>query len=761
MAIWAYMLAKRTGDYSQPDGSAHRIRPGEPCRRTALARSTTAPSAALLAVLSLVGPPGAPPAQAQPSASPAAAKALAPAVIPALRVPGPLSARNASYKMRASLDAAAHKVTAHGTLVWRNLESQPVDHLVFHLYQNAFKNFASQFIRDSGPQLRGTTMPAKGWGYIDVTGVRIGQAELLAKSTVVDTLMTVPLPTPLGPSATVEVELDWTVQLPKVFARSGWADDYHAVTQWFPKIGVWDCGSEGNRCSWRAHQYHGSTEFFADYGVYDVELEVPAGTLIGATGVRTSERTEGSRRIERYHAEDVADFAWFTDPRFIAVEQHVADEFGGITVRLLTRRGQEPTIPRHFAAVSAALLEGERRFGIYPYRNATVIIPPPDGSGSGGMEYPTILTSFSFPAPEGVRVLEVTTAHEFGHQFLYHLIGTDEVEEAWLDEGLNETFTSWVMERMYPRGCTVLNLPYLCLNDLDNDWLVYRGTTRRATLAMRSFELPRGSYGQISYNHTAVILRTLERYLGAARMEAGMRTYAERYRFRHPRRSDFTAAMNEGADEDLGWFWNQALTTSRVADYEVLRLSSDSHQLAAGYWDCPPRPLPAAVNLPDAEDDRTRAELHQLWKETNERACLGKAPGRYELPVEEDKPKKGAGKDGKESKASYDTEVTVYRRGDFLFPVTIKVQFVDGSTEYEKWTLAEQQAEPERRFKVLRYLRRPSLVHSAEVDPQQQLLLDEKRINNGLLATADKRPVRRLWLSFEGAVQTLLDLLAL
>lgn len=753
MAIWDYMLAKRTGDYSQPDGSAPRARPGAPRRQTALVRRLTAPRAALLAVLWLASPAGAPPVHAQPSPRPA----TAPTVIPALRVPGPLSARNASYKMRASLDAAAHKVTGHATLVWRNLEKQPVDHLVFHLYQNAFKNFASQFIRDSGPQLRGATMPAKGWGYIDVTGVRIGQAELLAQSTVVDTLMTVPLPTPLGPSATVEVELDWTVQLPKVFARSGWVDSYHAVTQWFPKIGVWDCGSEGNRCSWRAHQYHGFTEFFADYGVYDVELDVPADTLIGATGVRTSERIDGNRRIERYHAEDVADFAWFADPRFIAVDQHVADEFGGIAVRLLTRRGQELATPRHFAAVSAALLEGERRFGIYPYRNATVIIPPPDGSGSGGMEYPTILTSFAAPVPAGVRVLEVATAHEFGHQFLYHLIGTDEVEEAWLDEGLNETFTSWVMERMYPRGCTVLDLPYLCLNDLDNDWLVYRGTIRRAPLATRSFELPRGSYSQISYNHTAVILRTLERYLGAARLEAGMRTYAERYRFRHPRRSDFTAAMNEGADEDLGWFWNQALTTSRVADYEVLRLSSDSHQLAAGYWDCPPRPLPAAVSLPGTDDDQTRAELQKLWQETSERACLGKAPGRYEVPVEEEKPKKG----GKDSQDSYDTEVTVYRRGDFLFPVAIKVQFADGSTEYEKWTLAEQQAEPERRFKVLRYLRRPSKAYSAEVDPGQQLLLDEKRINNGLLASADKRPVRRLWLSFEGAVQTLLDLLAL
>ena len=416
---------------------------------------------------------------------------------------------------------------------------------------------------------------------------------------------------------------------------------------------------------------------------------------------------------------------------------------------------------RTLAGVRAAIWEATERAGAYPYSNLTVIVPPFAGNGSGGMEYPTILTSFSFPAPEGVRILEVATAHEFGHQFLYHLIGTDEVEEAWLDEGLNETFTSWVMERLFPRGCTVIDLSYLCLNDLDNDWLVYRGTTRRAPLATRSFELPRGSYGQISYNHTAVILRTLERYLGAARLEAGMRTYAERYRFRHPRRSDFTAAMNEGADEDLGWFWNQALTTSRVADYEVLHVSSDSHQLAAGYWDCPPRPLPAAVSLPDTDDDQTRAELQKLWQETSERACQGKPPGRYEQPMPSDKDKGQKGAAGKSEPATYDTEIAVYRRGDFLFPVDIKVQFADGSVINEKWTLAEQQAEPERRFKMLHYLRRSSKVWSAEVDPNKQLLLDEKRINNGLLAAADKRPVRRLWLSFQGAVQTLLDLLAL
>lgn len=653
-----------------------------------------------------------------------------------------------------------HKVTGHATLVWRNLEAQPVDHLVFHLYQNAFKNFSSQFIRDSGPQLRGATMPAKGWGYMDVTGVRIGQTDLLPKTTVVDTLMTVPLAAPLGPSATVEVELDWIVQLPKVFARSGWADEYHAVTQWFPKIGVWDCSTDGKSCRWRAHQYHGFTEFFADYGVYDVELDVPVEAVVGATGVRTSERIEGKRRIERYHAEDVADFAWFADPNFIAVEQRIPDEFGGIAMRLLTRRGQELKTPRHFAAVTASLLEGERRFGIYPYRNITVIIPPPDGNGSGGMEYPTIITSFAFPAPDGIRILELTTAHEFGHQFLYNLVGTDEVEEAWLDEGLNETFTTWALERLYPDGCTLVRLPYVCLNDLDNDWLTYRSTTRRAPLATRSFDLPRGSYGHISYNHTAVTMHTLERYLGAERMSAAMRTYSDRYRFRHPGRAEFTAAMNEGAGEDLSWFWQQALTTTRVADYEILHLNSEEHELAAGYWDCPPRPLPTAATLPITDDAPAQAELALMWKEAGEKACAGKAPGRYELPTVAEKPKKGAAPE-KSEPVTYDTEVAVYRRGDFLFPVNIRVQFNDGSVVNEKWTLAEQQADPERRFKMLRYLRRSSKVHSAEVDPQQQLLLDEKRINNGLLAATDKRPVRRLWLSFQGAVQTLLDLLAL
>lgn len=743
--------------------------------------------------------------------------------VPALRTRGPLSARNASYRLRASLDDKTHRVTARGTLVWRNLERQPADRLVLHLYQNAFKNFATTFIRETGPQLRGDEMPEHGFGAIDVTALRVGGKDVLAQAQLDDTLLTLPLETPVGPSATVAVDFEWTVQLPKVFARSGWTDRFHAVTQWFPKIGVWECAEQAPAaapapdqatpapaCRWRAHQYHGNTEFFADYGTYDVEIDVPAGTEVGATGVLTADRLDGARRVLSYHAEDVHDFAWFADPDFQEVRDVVEDSLGPLRVRLLTRRGQQAHTGRHLASLRAAVKEADARLGAYPYGAITVVIPPADGNGAGGMEYPTIITSVAVPSPAGIRFLEETTAHEYGHQFFYGLLGSDEFEEAWLDEGLNTTFTQWAMASLTGPRCTVIDLPWLCMNDRDTAWFAYRHVTRRAPLSTHSYRLPRGTYAAMTYDQTAVTMNTLEGYLGAARMKDAVRRYAQRYRFQHPGRADFTAALSEGAGEDLGWFFAQALETTRVLDYEVTRITENEHELLAGLWDCPPRPVPDPPEL--SEDPAQAPRLLEAWRKTvresQEAACAGRAPGRYELDPVAHKQAAAGSKDaagasgsapvaapgalsragggpaapgtttaptgapasatssaprpaGKAAPAKlYDSEIVVHRAGDFLMPVDIRVVFSDGVAVSERWTLAEQERDPSR-VKTLRFMRRASRVVRAEVDPEGKLALDERRLNNGLLAAPDPRPVRRLWGSWLGAVQTLLDWSAL
>ena len=129
-----------------------------------------------------------------------------------------------------------------------------------------------------------------------MTKLVIGGVDVTKDFKVDDTLGTVKLPTPVAAGGEVDVDVEFTTKMPKVFARTGYKDDFIEVGQWFPKVGVWDCaaGPHGHpaTCRWRAHQHHLNSEFFADYGVYDVDVEVPKDWTVGATGVQTSEKSE-------------------------------------------------------------------------------------------------------------------------------------------------------------------------------------------------------------------------------------------------------------------------------------------------------------------------------------------------------------------------------------------------------------------------------------------------------------------------------------
>jgi len=59
------------------------------------------------------------------------------------------------------------------------------------------------------------------------------------------------------------------------------------------------------------------------------------------------------------------------------------------------------------------------------------------------MEYPTFFTAGSYwLIPSRVNDPEGVTVHEAGHQFWYGLVGNNEFEDAWLDEGFNTYSTA-------------------------------------------------------------------------------------------------------------------------------------------------------------------------------------------------------------------------------------------------------------------------------------------------------------------------------
>jgi hypothetical protein len=259
---------------------------------------------------------------------------------PALRGGGPpRSPRIANYKIAARLDPVRHQIAASETLTWTNPGESAVDSLPFHLYLNGFKNDQSLFMRSSHGSLRRAHATQGRWGFLQIESVNVAGADLTGKlhpptsAAGDETVAWLPLGQPLAPGATIEVTFKFTAQLPEVFARTGYKDEFHMIGQWFPKIGV-RVGPPGAE-RWECQPFHANTEFFADFGTYDVALTVPNTHTVAATGVLTNVADAGGgMRTLTYHAEDVHDFAWMADPYMEIMSGQAKLDDGTVEVRI-------------------------------------------------------------------------------------------------------------------------------------------------------------------------------------------------------------------------------------------------------------------------------------------------------------------------------------------------------------------------------------------------------------------------------------------
>jgi hypothetical protein len=250
-------------------------------------------------------------------------------------------------------------------------------------------------------------------------------------------------------------------------------------------------------------------------------------------------------------------------------------------LRLLLPRSQAMLAERNLRAARLGLAWYGLWYGPYPYPQLTIVVPPPSAEEAGGMEYPTFITGFgsrllSEPPLEWMSLIETVVIHEFGHQYFYGMLASNEFEQAWLDEGLNSYAEMACMEAVVRDGLA----PDLRWGGF---WTRQRLQQSRIrvplTIDRRSWEFrSSGSYFGASYGKAALALRTLEGLIGSEAFARGMRAYVEQNRFRHPTGEDLFAALGEAAGQDLGWFFGQAFLADPVVDWAVLRVR---HRAAA------------------------------------------------------------------------------------------------------------------------------------------------------------------------------------
>ncbi len=508
----------------------------------------------------------------------------------------PLSPRLANYQIDVTLDPTTKRLTGRETLTWRNPSNDVIQELQFHLYLNAFRDEKSTFMRESGGQLRGDRIDRDSqenpYGSIDVTNIKTRDGAKLTYQFIQPddnnrddhTVIRVPLDKPVGPGETIVLDIAFRAKLPKIFARTGYSQDYFLVGQWFPKIGVYEpAGTRyATQGQWNCHQFHAHSEFYADYGVYDVIITTPKPYSIGATGLLVSEKAgPANTKTQRWHAEDVVDFAWTASPHFRVVTEPWQRPSGGtLNIRLLMQPEHMYQADRHLKAAKAALTYFDKHLGSYPFPNLTIVDPPQHASGSAGMEYPTFITAgTSWGLPEGIRIPEVITVHEFGHQYFMQLLASNEFEEAWLDEGFNQYYEGRIMDGTYGVRSSQYDLFGYRVGDLENsrDSYVHQDNPALGSSFGNTWQLPEGQYGVLTYYKTATWLRTLEGLVGRPVMDEIMRTYFQRWQFKHPNADNFIAIVNEIVGKRLGnrygsnmnWFFDQVLYGDKVVDYEL------------------------------------------------------------------------------------------------------------------------------------------------------------------------------------------------
>ena len=617
----------------------------------------------------------------------------------------PLSPDNAGYAIEVRLDPAARMLRGRQQLRWTNLQQQPTDELPFHLYWNAWRNSRSSWMledRVRGRSDRGEEIEREDWGWIEVDAMRLagGDGEAVELATRYEspddgnpddrTVLVARLPAPVEPGETVVVETEWRARVPRTFARTGVRGDFYFIAHWFPKLGVFE--PDG----WNCHQYHAATEYYSDYGSYDVAMTVPTGWVLGATGREAERRDNGDgTTTHRYRQRDVHAFTWTTSPDYLVAEETFeAPGLPAVEMRLLYQPEHAGQVDRHFAATRHALELYGSWYGAYPYGHVTVV-DPAWGAGAGGMEYPTLFTCgtrlfnpLGGGSPEGV------TVHEAGHQFWYALVGNNEFEHAWIDEGLNTFSTLRVMQERYgerfyveryfrPPGTEARGFLPVAFEELKIDpWLArldrYRPDATSDVPARPTWRYYPSSASSISYSKTALWLVTLERWLGWPTLRGILSTFFERWRFRHPGPEDFVAVANEVAGRDLGEFFNQVHGAAEAFDYEVSSVAS----------------FPAAL------EGWEEAGGEMAYREGVDKGTVGDA---------------AAG-------TVYRTEVVVRRNGGAVFPVDVLLVFEDGSEVRRQW---------DGRYRWRLFVEeRPTKLAWAEVDPDRVLALDIHPSNN-------------------------------
>jgi len=508
------------------------------------------------------------------------------------------------YIIKVKLDDEKHTLSGHEKMTYFNNSTQTMHELYIHLWPNAYKNLNTPLAKqllEAGETRMYWSKPEER-GFIDSLSFKINGTSVnyqLLKDTI--DICKITLPTPLKPGESIEIETPFFVKIPSaMFSRLGHIEQQYQITQWYPKPAVYENGT------WKYIPYLNQGEFYSEYASYNVYITLPKNYVVGATGdLRDGEKelewlnakveetknttsfskdmsfpsSDKELKTVHYYQENVHDFAWFADKRYHVLkgEVELPHSKRKITTWTMFTNSQANTWLKSIDYINDAIHYYSLWNGDYPYEQCTAV----DGtiSAGGGMEYPNITVIGETSDP---FMLDLVIAHEVGHNWFYGILGSNERENGWMDEGINSFNEMRYIQTKYPNRKLVGDLAngpigkWFDIKQYHQSSQYYLGYyiskiyNVAQPIQTHSALFSEMNYGTIVYMKTALIFNYLKNYLGEEVFDKGMQAYFNEWKFKHPKPTDLQAVLEKNSEKNLSWFFNDLIKTDKEVDYKIV-----------------------------------------------------------------------------------------------------------------------------------------------------------------------------------------------
>lgn len=430
------------------------------------------------------------------------------------------------YNIEAALDPVTSVITAKQVIDYKNREGELLSELYIHLYPNAFS-------KESQPSIIGNTDSIDDMhGKIEISSLKINNNPVNFEVGLTDTSIKIPYQFLDGES--YKIEIDYLVSVSSTSERFGVVNGIYNLGNWYPILAVYD------EAGWHVDPYLSIGDpFYSDVSNYDISMKVPKGYQVAGSGYIYAVDEEDLFTTYHFRADRMRDFAFVISDHFEFIKEKVNDT--EVYLYYPKDQADHNWLDDSMSFGADSLRAFEDLIGDYPYKTYSVVLT----NFPTGMEYPGLVLISERYLDNTIDALKTVIVHETAHQWFYGIIGNDEINEGWIDEGLTTFFTAYF--------------------EIDDSSLLYYQTTMEryrdrvdrmgfdnVVISKSAYDFDEwNSYGAAAYSKPALMYDEIRSLYGDEKILEFARVLYDTYAYKNMKEADLRDVMIEVYGEEI------------------------------------------------------------------------------------------------------------------------------------------------------------------------------------------------------------------